>query len=198
MFVIEFNKTIYNVTIKDAAAEIGESKYGLHCLLIYPNLKTFREFYTYYIGKQIKTKDEIILFNPFYETTGLVRQNLLMGHIQLDEFQYESDISLIITDSLKQYFGKVSMAEFKDRLVKFAVEKRKDGVSIMSYMGSYFFKRLYSELVDYELSLPIQFDAPLKGVCIHNEFEFDNRLTEKQKLNLVNHHGMAIKLGSID
>ena len=139
MFVIEFNKTIYNVTIKDTAAEIGESKYGLHCLLIYPNLKTFREFYAYYIWKQIKTKDEIILFNPFYETAGLVRQNLLMGHIQLDEFQYESDISLIITDSLKQYFGKVSMAEFKDRLVKFAVEKRKDGVSIMSYMGLLFF-----------------------------------------------------------
>ena len=90
------------------------------------------------------------------------------------------------------------MAEFKDRLVKFAVEKRKDGDSIMSDLGSYFFKMLYSELVDYELSLPIQFDAPLKGVCIYNEFDFDNRLTEKQKLNLVNHHGMAIKLESID
>ena len=168
VFVIGFNKTIYSFTIEDAAAVIGESKYGLHCLLICPNLKTFRGFYTYYIGKQIKKKDEIILFNPFYETVGSVRQNLLMGHIQLDEFQYESDISLIIADSLNQYFGKVPMAELKDKLVKFAVENRKDGVSMMSDMGSYFFRLLYSELVDYELSLPIQFDAPLKGVCIYN------------------------------
>jgi hypothetical protein len=46
------------------------------------------------------------------------------------------------------------MVEFKDKLVKFAVEKRKDGVSILSHMGSYFFKMLYNELIDYELTLP--------------------------------------------
>ncbi len=139
-------------------------------------------------------KNEIILFNPFYETVGSVRQNLSMGHIQLDEFHHEGDISLIIADSLNQYFGKVPMVEFKDKLLKFAVDKRKDGVSILSDMGSYFFKMLYKELIDYELSLPTQFDAPLKGVCIYNQLDFDARLTGKQKLEMVNHHGRAIKL----
>jgi hypothetical protein len=59
------------------------------------------------------------------------------------------------------------MVEFKDRLVKFAVEKSKDGVSIVSYRGSYFFKMLYYELIDYESSLPKQFTGPLKGLCIY-------------------------------
>jgi hypothetical protein len=59
------------------------------------------------------------------------------------------------------------MVEFKDRLVKFTVEKSKDGGSIVSDMGSYFFKMLYYELIDYELSLPIQFTGPLKDLCIY-------------------------------
>lgn len=198
MFVIGASKTISNLKIEDAVNKIIESKYGLHCMLIYPNITTFRNFYTYYIKRQINEKNEIILFNPFYETVGTVRQNLSMGHIHLDEFEYESELSLIIADSLSQYFGKVSMGDFKERLVKYAIDKRKDGVSILSDMGSYFFKMMYKELIHYELSLPTQFDAPLKGLCIYNQLDFDNRLTEAQKQDMVDHHGMAIKLESVE
>jgi hypothetical protein len=130
------------------------------------NLKTFREFYTHYIKRQIDLRNEITLFNPFYETVGAVRQNLSLGHIDVDELLLRNNNSLIIADSLNQYFGKVPMVEFKDRLVKFAVEKSKDGVSIVSDMGSYFFKMLYNELINYWLSLPIQFTGPLKGLYI--------------------------------
>lgn len=55
----------------------------------------------------------------------------------------------------------------------------------------------YTELIDYELSLPIQYAGPLKGLCIYNELNFINRLTEKQKQKLVNHHSMVIRLGNI-
>ncbi|HEU5120911.1 MAG TPA: hypothetical protein VFT71_07970 [Candidatus Nitrosocosmicus sp.] len=197
MFVIGVSKTISNLRFEDAVEKISESNYGLHCLLIYPNLQTFRNFYKYYIKRQIAKKNEIILFNPFYETVGTVRQNLSMGHVQLDEFPYDSDVSLIIADSLNQYFGKVSTSEFTQRLVKYAIEKRKDGVTIIGDMGSYFFKLMNKELLDYELSLPTQFNAPQKGLCIYNQLDFDNRLTEKQKQFMVDHHGMAIKLESV-
>lgn len=198
MFIIGVRKTISNLAIEDAVAKISESKYGLHCLLIYPDLETFREFYTRYIRRQTNSENEIILFNPFYETVGVARQNLSMGHIYLDEYQYESDISLIIADSLYQYFGKVSMTEFRERLIRYAIAKRKEGVSILSDMGAYFFKMLHKELVEYELSLPTQFEIPLKGLCVYNQLDFDNRLTERQKLDMINHHGMAIKLESAE
>ena len=198
MFIIGVRKTISNLAIEDAVAKISESKHGLHCLLIYPDLETFREFYTRYIRRQTNSENEIILFNPFYETVGVARQNLSMGHIYLDEYQYESDISLIIADSLYQYFGKVSMTEFRERLIRYAIAKRKEGVSILSDMGAYFFKMLHKELVEYELSLPTQFEIPLKGLCVYNQLDFDNRLTERQKLDMINHHGMAIKLESAE
>ena len=170
----------------------------MHCLLIYPDLKTFREFYIRYIQRQIDERNEIILFNPFYETVGTVRQNLSRGYIDLVKFQHTSDISLIIADSLNQYFGKVPIAKFRKMLVMFAIKKKKQGVSILSDMGSYFFKTLCNELVDYELSLPKKYDNQVKGLCLYNQLDFDNRLSKRQKEELINHHGMAIMLKRID
>ena len=87
----------------------------------------------------------------------------------MDEIdKYEDNISLIISDSLHQHFGKVPMVEFKERLVNYSRHRGKSGVSVISDMGSYFFKRLYKELVDYELSLPLQFNIPLKGLCAYH------------------------------
>jgi hypothetical protein len=73
------NKTVSNLTIEDAVKKISKSKYRLHCLIIYPNLKTFREFYTHYIKRQIDLRNELTLFNPFYEAVGAVRQNLSLS-----------------------------------------------------------------------------------------------------------------------
>jgi len=194
VFIISVEKTISSLAIEDATEQLSDSKYGLHCLLIYPNIETFREFYICYIQKQINKNNEMVLFNPFYETVSTARQNLSMGHIYIDEFRQESDVSLIIADSLNQYFGKVSMTDFKDNLVKFAINKRKEGVSILSDMGSYFFKMLYAELLRYEYSLPEHFDLPLKGICVYNQLDFDYKLTEKQKRELIEHHSTTIRL----
>ena len=193
-FVIVVSKKIENLSIEETVKEISESKYGPHYMLIYPDLEIFREFYTYYFQRQVNLKNEVVLFNPFYETVGYVKQILSMGHIDVDNYRYDSDISLIIADSLDQYFGKVPMAVFKDRLVKVATKKRKDGVSIMSDMGPYFYKMLHQELVGHELSLPQEFDTPLKHLCIYNQLDFDNALTDKQKQELIDHHGKSINL----
>lgn len=121
-----------------------------------------------------------------------------MKQMHADELQSESDVPLIISDSLDQYFGKMSVREFIGRLVEFAVEdKKKYGVSILSDMGCFFFKIHHRQLMDYEFSLPIQFDIPLKGICVYNELDFDNRLSDEQKLDVVNHHGLSIRLQSV-
>ncbi|KAA2280114.1 hypothetical protein [Candidatus Nitrosocosmicus sp. SS] len=86
------------------------------------------------------------------------------------------------------------MVEFSKRLFKVDVKKRKGGVSIVSDMGSYFYKALHQELVGYELSLPQEFDVSLKGLCIYNQLDFDNAFTNKQKQELINHHNKSIKL----
>ena len=60
---------------KDAAETISQSEYGLHCLLIYRDLITLREFYSNYIQKQIND-NEMIQIMPFYETENSVREML--------------------------------------------------------------------------------------------------------------------------
>ena len=60
---------------RDAAETISQSEYGLHCLLIYRDLTTLREFYSNYIQKQIND-NEMIQIMPFYETENSVREIL--------------------------------------------------------------------------------------------------------------------------
>ena len=58
----------------DAAKMISESDYGIHCLLVYTDLTTLREFYSRYITKQINDKEEVVQIMPFYETENSVRE----------------------------------------------------------------------------------------------------------------------------
>ena len=60
---------------REAAETISQSEYGLHCLLIYRDLTTLREFYSNYVQKQIND-NEMIQIMPFYETENAVREIL--------------------------------------------------------------------------------------------------------------------------
>ena len=65
-----------NCHVDDALEQINQADYGAHYMLIYEDLTTLREFYSNYIHKQIEENNEIVLINPFYETTDSVRQIL--------------------------------------------------------------------------------------------------------------------------
>ncbi len=61
---------------QDASNLISESEYGSHTLLVYEDLTKLREFYSKYITKRIKERNEVILLAPFYETEDTVRKYL--------------------------------------------------------------------------------------------------------------------------
>ncbi len=44
---------------------------GHHYLLLYKDITTLRKFYSY-TKEQIKENNEVVLINPFYETTDFV------------------------------------------------------------------------------------------------------------------------------
>ena len=71
------------------ANQLSESSLGLHSLIIYPDLTTLREFYSYYIQKQIEEKNELVFVSPFYETTDSVRHNLSNGYKTVEVDKYE-------------------------------------------------------------------------------------------------------------
>ena len=173
--------------------ELLESPHGLHCLIIYPDLITLREFYTGYIQKQIEEKNRVILFNPFYETVASVRRAFSDSHKAIDVNKYESTESLIINDSLNEYFGQSDPMDSKKKLLEHANRKGKDGLLVIADMGPYFFKMNLDKLLEFELSLPSSFDTSLSGLCIYHQLDF-NRLSEEQRRELTENHSLTLKL----
>jgi len=44
----------------------------IHYLILYKDITTLRKFYSTYTKRQIKENNEVVLINPFYETTDFV------------------------------------------------------------------------------------------------------------------------------
>ncbi|HEU5120399.1 MAG TPA: hypothetical protein VFT71_05385 [Candidatus Nitrosocosmicus sp.] len=193
-------------------------------MIIYDDLLTLREFYSYYIKIQIERRNEIVLINPFYETTDSVRETLSSGYKAIDVKKYEEkEKKLVISDSLKKYLGykeedgadqideskqnrrlrirttnkeKVGTRHWWDdnkRMIERADKMGNVGLSILADAGAFHFMRKTTELLEYECSLPKQFDLNLKAFCLYHQKDFD-RLSEEQKQELVNHHGKVIKI----
>jgi hypothetical protein len=183
-----------NCDINDALYHMNEAKYGAHYLIIYPNLDTIRQLYASYTNKQIQENNEIVLVNPFYETTESTRQVLSQRNPDLDVLKHEKEKSLIIVDSLEEYFGKpLDGMPFKRSLANHAKKIGKNGLSILGDIGAYLYKSKSEDLVDYESSLPAKFDLPMKGFCLYHQKDFDSFSREqKQKLN--EHHGMVLNI----
>ncbi|MFL6425815.1 MAG: hypothetical protein ACJ71R_19815 [Nitrososphaeraceae archaeon] len=112
-----------------------------------------------------------------------------------DISKYEKQKSLIIIDSLKEYFGNKHHMYFKKSLANDARQMGKTGLSVLADLGAYSHKSKYKDLVDYELSLPTKYDdnVAMKGFCLYHEKDFNN-FSDEQKQKLVEHHGKALRI----
>jgi MEDS: MEthanogen/methylotroph, DcmR Sensory domain len=179
-----------------AAQELRMSEYGAHFLIVYHDLTTFREMYSQYVKTALK-ENEIVLILPFYETVNAVRQTLSGDSACIDVRKSEKEQSLLIIDSLIAYFGTLEgLLPFVNKMVEFANTSGRNGVSVIGDMGAFFYYEKYGGLLDYETTtLPTKFEGVnLKGFCAYHKQDFNNKLSEKQKRMLLEHHGRAIYL----
>ena len=109
---------LINCHVNDALDHMSKSEHGTHSLIIYPDLDTLREIYSNYVHKQIKENNEIVLVNPFYETTDSVRQILSerYDHGMDDISKFEKEELLIIADALEEYLGDQPLIYVKKSL----------------------------------------------------------------------------------
>ena len=90
----------------EVSQELKKSAFGVHFLVIYPDLSTLREMYSYYVKSALSDDgNEIVLVLPFLETVDNVRRILSENSANIDVRKYEKEQSLLIMDSLKSYFG---------------------------------------------------------------------------------------------
>jgi hypothetical protein len=177
--------------------EMRLSEYGVHCLVVYPDMNTLRRIYSYYTKMQLEDNNEIVLIVPYYETTEMVRSALSgekennQGSI-IDVRKYEKEGSLMIIDSVKAYFrSDIDLMSFLARLAKQAQFSGKKGISIIADLASFYYNDQSDKLIEYEMSLPTKYDdkTKLKGFCFYHQEDFNRRLTEQQKQMLLEHHG---------
>jgi DcmR-like sensory protein len=188
-------QNLTNCHVNGALDQINQAEYGAHYLIIYPDLDTLRELYSSYVRKQIKDNNEVVLINPFYETTNSVRQVLSEKFNDgiSNVSNYEKEESLMIIDSLEEYLGDQPMIYVRKSLANYA-KMEKNGVSVLADLGAYPHRSKHDDLVNYELSLPTKYeDVPLKGFCLYHQKDFD-KLSDEQKQKLIEHHGKAIKI----
>ncbi len=183
-----------NFHVNDALDQINQAEYGAHYMIIYPDLDTLRDLYSEYIHKQIKENNEIVLLNPFYETTDSVRQILSEKfNGGMDEIaRHEKEESLMIADALEEYLGDQPLIYVKKSLENYA-KMGKNGVSVLADLGAYPHKSMYNDLVDYELSLPTKFDVQMKGFCLYHQKDFD-KLSDEQQQKLIEHHNKTLEI----
>jgi MEDS: MEthanogen/methylotroph, DcmR Sensory domain len=185
---------LINCHVNDALDHISKSEHGTHFIIIYPDLDTLREIYSNYVHKQIKENNEIVVVNPFYETTDSVREVLSE---KFDDgisnvSKYEKEESLMIADALEEYLGDQPLIYVKKGLANYA-KMGKNGVSVLADLGAYPHKSMCKDLVDYELSLPTKYDVQMKGFCLYHQKDFD-KFSDEQKQKLIEHHGKALKI----
>jgi hypothetical protein len=173
------------------------SEYGVHCLVVYPDMNTLRMIYSYYAKMQLEDNNGIVLIIPYYETTEMVR-SVLSGENNnnqsniIDVRKYEKQGSLMIIDSVKAYFhSDIDLMSYLARLAKHAQFSGKKGISVIADLASFYYNDQSDRLIEYEMSLPTKYDdnMKLKGFCFYHQVDFDRRLTEQQKQMLLEHHG---------
>jgi hypothetical protein len=176
------------------------SKYGVHSLVVYPDMNTLRRIYSYYAKIQLEDNNEIVLILPYYETAEMVRSVLSgenknnQGNI-IDVRKYEKQGSLVIIDSVKAYFrSDIDLMSFLARLAKQAQSSGKNGISVIADLASFSYFNRIDKLIEYEMSLPTKYDdnMKLKGFCFYHQEDFDRRLSEEEKQKLLEHHDKAL------
>lgn len=180
------------------AAEISEelrnSSLGTHALVLYPDLLTLRELYSFY-ARSALGDSEIFLFFPYLETVANVKRVLSEDSANIDVRKYEKEQSLLIMDSLKGYFGlQEGLIPFLLQTADFAKKSGKS-LSVLSDMGSFFYYNKKDDLLQYEMSLPSRYERMnLKGFCAYNLRDFDVRFSDKERQDLIKHHGKTLML----
>ena len=178
----------------DAVSQITHSRYGSHFIVVYPDLKSLRKLYVQLIKQHIEENNDVVLFLPFYETTDAIRHLLLRDKINAIRYENEEE-SLIIMDAARAYFGfSIDIISFISSLTNHAGELDKNGVSVFTDMGSFFYYNKVNELIKHETSLPPsshRSNIKHKEFCFYNKLDY-NRLAPKQKQSLLEHHGKEL------
>jgi hypothetical protein len=164
---------------------------GSHNLLIYNDLKVFREIYGTYLSSLL-SQNEIIVISTQYDTIEEVKNNLRSAGIDVESYLNQG--TLFIIDAQRGYQGVDTYGMWKLAMSLLLRAKKEDrpGVTWFGDLGSFFSFEKIEELMQYELWCPHKYeDEKMKTVCCYHLEDFRN-LSETQQQTLFDHHFKSI------
>jgi MEDS: MEthanogen/methylotroph, DcmR Sensory domain len=185
--VKESSQEIANTVVKKKLIEPGS-----HNLLIYDDLRTFREIYSEY-SKALLPQNEIIVIGIQYDTIENVINTLRLVGVD-DVERHLNQGTLFIVDAQKGYQDAGSRGMWKLAMSLLSRVKKEDrlGVSWFGDPGSFFSFEKIEELIHYELWNPQKYkEDMMKSICSYHSKDFE-KLTEAQKQALFDHHFKSI------
>ena len=185
-------ENIFRGHAAEISEELRKSTTGAHVIVLYPDLLTLRDLYSFYVRSAL-FDSQIVMILPYLETVDSVRRILSEDGANIDVRKHEKEQSLLILDSLKGYFGlQEGLIPFLLQTADFA-KKLGKSLSVLSDMGSFFYYSKKDDLLQYEMSLPSRYEKMnLKGFCAYHMRDFDVRFSEKERQDLIKHHGRTL------
>jgi hypothetical protein len=163
---------------------------GSHTLLVYNDLKAFREIYTQYAGALLP-KNEIVAIGTQYETINNVKNTLRLSGLDVERYLNQGTLFILDAQHGYQDAGSHGMWKFAMSLLLRVKKEGRRGVTWFGDAGSFFSFEKIEELMQYELSLPQKYEDSIKTVCSYHLKDFE-KLTEAQKQTLFDHHFKSI------
>jgi len=192
MTVNPYSDKMLHVKPLQIIADKGLIEPGSHNLLVYDDLKTFREIYTQY-SRALLPQNEIVLISTQYEPINDVKNNLRLAGVDVERYLNEG--VLFILDAQHGYHnGDIDgLWKFALNLLTRVKKEGRRGVTWIGDLGSFFGFEKIEELMHYELSLPQknEQDTAIKLVCSYHLKDFE-QLNENQKQTLFDHHFKSI------
>jgi hypothetical protein len=92
---------------------------------------------------------------------------------------------------------------FLNVLLKYAQRRRKDCITVLSDMGSFYHNFPYDHhaqrLMSYEKTEPIKYASrELKWFCLYHQRDFEKRFSQEQQVTLLDCHSRNIMLVNAD
>ena len=161
-----------------------------HTLLVYNDLKAFREIYTQY-SVTLLPENEIVVIGSQYETTDHVKNTLRLSGVDVERYLNEGTLFIVDAQHGYQDADTHGMWKFAMSLLSRAKKEGRQGVTWFGDAGSFFSFEKIEELMRYELSLPQKYDNIVRTVCSYHLRDFE-KLTEAQQHTLFDHHFKSI------
>jgi hypothetical protein len=147
-------------------------QFGEHNMLIYSDLSSMREIYSYHIERSLQLRNNAAILLYHYETKVSVMHALKELDIPVED--YEVDRSLIILDVNKVIFKTPNFEGFLQYLKileTLAIKSGRNGVDIIIDMGSFRHRHKEQELLEYEKTFNIAYRGSKSSIlcCYHKK-----------------------------